>query len=73
MIEKTRTILVTGASSEIGLAIATQLHKQPQLLSLVLKVILRAICTFLIKQTGLKVSEAKTGAVTLIQRFGSIA
>ena len=31
------------------------------------------IATFLIKQAGLKRAEAATGAVTLIQRFGSAA
>ena len=36
-----------------------------------LKIIHRAISTFLIKQAGLKVSGGHTGAVTLIQRFGS--
>jgi len=35
--------------------------------------ILRVIATFLIKQAGLKRAEAATGAVTLIQRFGSAA
>ena len=46
---------------------------QPQLLAPVLQVIHRVIATFLIKQAGLKRSEADTGAVTLIQRFGSAA
>lgn len=46
---------------------------QPQLLSPILKIIHRAISTFLIKQAGLKVSEGHTGAATLIQRFGSAA
>ena len=46
---------------------------QPQLLTPVLKVIHRAISTFLIKQAGLKKKETSTGAVTLIQRFGSAA
>ena len=46
---------------------------QPHLLSPVLQVINRAISTFLIKQAGLKRTEAQTGAVTLIQRFGSTA
>jgi len=46
---------------------------QPHLLSSVLQVINRAISTFLIKQAGLKRTEAQTGAVTLIQRFGSAA
>jgi hypothetical protein len=41
-------------------------------LSQVLSVVYRAISTYLIKQTGFTVaSGAKTGAVTLIQRFGS--
>lgn len=45
---------------------------QPQVLSQVLGVVYRAISTYLIKQTGFTVtSGAKTGAVTLIQRFGS--
>ena len=45
----------------------------PQLLSPVLQVINRAISSFLIKQAGLKRPQAATGAVTLIQRFGSAA
>jgi Putative transposase/Transposase zinc-binding domain len=45
----------------------------PELLSSVLAVIHRVIATFLIKQAGAKRSEAHTGAVTLIQRFGSAA
>ena len=49
------------------------LAAHPQLLSPVLKVINRAISTFLTKQAGLKCTEAQTGAVTLIQRFGSAA
>ena len=45
---------------------------QPQVLSQVLGVVYRAISTYLIKKTGFTVaSGAKTGAVTLIQRFGS--
>jgi len=45
---------------------------QPQVLSQVLGVVYRAISTNLIKKTGFTVaSRAKTGAVTLIQRFGS--
>jgi hypothetical protein len=46
---------------------------QPQLLAPLLQVIHRVIATFLIKQAGLKRREANTGAVTLIQRFGSAA
>ncbi len=43
----------------------------PYLISPVLQVISRAISTFLIKQAGFKRREAQTGAITLIQRFGS--
>ena len=49
------------------------LAAHPHLLSPVLRVINRAISTFLTKQAGLKCTEAQTGAVTLIQRFGSVA
>ena len=49
------------------------LAAHPHLLSPVLQVINRALSTFLIKQAGLKRTEAQTGAVTLIQRFGSAA
>jgi hypothetical protein len=45
----------------------------PPLLSPALQVINRALSTFLIKQAGLTHSQAQTGAVTLIQRFGSAA
>ena len=45
----------------------------PDLLSPVLQCIHRVIATFLIKQSGLQRSQAHTGAVTLIQRFGSAA
>jgi hypothetical protein len=47
------------------------LAAHPHLLSPVLQVTHRAISTFLIKQVGLKRAQAATGAVTLIQRFGS--
>jgi hypothetical protein len=49
------------------------LMTQPQLLTPLLKVIHRVIATFLIKRAGLKRRQADTGAVTLIQRFGSAA
>ncbi len=49
------------------------LAAHPHLLSAVLQVVNRAISTFLIKQAGLKRTQAQTGAVTLIQRFGSAA
>jgi len=45
----------------------------PHLLAPVLQVIHRVISTFLIKQAGVKSTEAATGAVTLVQRFGSAA
>jgi Putative transposase/Transposase zinc-binding domain len=45
----------------------------PELLSSVLQIIHRVIATFLIKQAGVKRQDAGTGAVTLIQRFGSAA
>ena len=45
----------------------------PQLLAPGLQIIHRVISGFLLKQTGLKRAQAATGAVTLIQRFGSAA
>jgi hypothetical protein len=45
----------------------------PDLLSPLLQCIHRVVAAFLIKQSGLKRSQAHTGAVTLIQRFGSAA
>ncbi len=45
----------------------------PELLTRALRIAHRVIATFLIKQAGLKRAEAATGAVTLIQRFGSAA
>ena len=49
------------------------LAAHPHLLSPVLQVVNRAISSFLIRQAGLKRPQAATGAVTLIQRFGSAA
>ena len=46
---------------------------QPQLLTPVLQVIHRVIARFMIKLAGVKGSQAHTGALTLIQRFGSAA
>jgi hypothetical protein len=46
---------------------------QPQLLAPLLRVIHRVIAGFLVKRAGFKLSRADTGAVTLIQRFGSAA
>ena len=45
----------------------------PELLAPVLRIIHRVIAGFLRKQAGLKRAAADTGAVTLIQRFGSAA
>ena len=45
----------------------------PELLTPVLQILHRVLSGFLIKQAGLKRTEAATGAVTLIQRFGSAA
>ncbi len=47
---------------------ATQPHLLP-----VLQVIHRALSTFVIHQAGLTHAQAQTGAITLIQRFGSAA
>src|SRR3954466_14677628 len=49
------------------------LATHPELLSALLQIIHRVIATFLIKQSGRKRSQAHSGAVTLIQRFGSAA
>ena len=46
---------------------------RPELLTPVLRLIHRVIAGFLLKQAGLKRATADTGAVTLIQRFGSAA
>ncbi len=45
----------------------------PELLTPVLRIVHRLITRFLLKQAGLKRCAADTGAVTLIQRFGSAA
>ena len=49
------------------------LAAQPKLVTPVLQVVHRAITRFLLVQAGLKADEADSGAVTLIQRFGSAA
>jgi len=46
---------------------------QPVLVTLVLQVVHRVITRHLLDQTGFKADEADSGAVTLIQRFGSAA
>ena len=45
----------------------------PELLTPLLRIVHRVITGFLLKQAGLKRAAADTGAVTLIQRFGSAA
>ena len=45
----------------------------PELLTPVLQIIHRVIARFLLKQACVKRTAADTGAVTLIQRFGSTA
>ena len=49
------------------------LAAQPKRVTPVLQVVHRAITCFLLDQAGLKADEARSGAVTLIQRFGSAA
>ena len=49
------------------------LAAQPKLVTPVLQVVHRAITRLLLDQAGLKADEAHSGAVTLIQRFGSAA
>lgn len=44
---------------------------EPRVLSRALEVVTRAISTYLVKKAGFTHMTAKTGAVTLIQRFGS--
>jgi len=45
---------------------------QPELLTPVLRIVHRVIARFLLRQAGLSRATADTGAVTLIQRFGSV-
>ncbi len=47
------------------------LASNPQVVTKVLGIVNRAISTHLIKKAGFKKTEAHTGTVTLIQRFGS--
>ncbi len=58
-------------SFPIALRIVFAAH--PELLSPMSRIIQRVIARFPIKQAGLKHGESGTGAVTLIQRFGSAA
>jgi hypothetical protein len=43
----------------------------PQAMGKVLRIVYRAIATHTIHKAGLQVKDGATGAVTLIQRFGS--
>ena len=45
----------------------------PELITPVLRIIHRAVGSFLIRQTGVKRNDAASGAITLIQRFGRAA
>ena len=49
------------------------LAAQPKLVTPVLQVVHRVITRFVLKQAGVKADEADSGAVTLMQRFGSAA
>ena len=46
---------------------------QPRVMGKVLRIVYRTISTYLIKKAGHSKKTARTGAVTLIQRFGSAA
>ena len=46
---------------------------QPKQVTPVLRVVHRVITRFLLDQAGLKAGQADSGAVTLMQRFGSAA
>ena len=47
------------------------LAREPHVMSAVLGIVYRAIASYSINQAGLTAATAHTGAVTLIQRFGS--
>lgn len=55
----------------LPLALRFLLATRPEVLSRVLGIVYRAISGHLIKRAGLNRASAKTGAVTLIQCFGS--
>jgi hypothetical protein len=64
--------MTTDASAEVRFGARFLFAAQPQVLSQVLGVVYRAISTYLIRRNGFTIaSGANTGAVTLIQRFGS--
>jgi Putative transposase len=49
------------------------LAAQPELLTPVLQVVHRVMTRFLLKRAGVKADRADSGAVAMIQRFGSAA
>jgi len=49
----------------------TPLASRPEVMGRVLGIVYRCIATHLIKKAGFSRKTAQTGAVTLIQRFGS--
>ena len=57
----------------LPIALRLLLAAQPQHLTPLLQVVHRVLTRFLLGQAGLKADEAVSGAVTLIQRFGSAA
>ena len=70
-------VIPTVARAAMGVVVSDpsslSLRRPPQLLTPVLQIVHRVIATFLIQQTGFQRTEAHTGAVTLIQCFGSAA
>ena len=62
-----------GARRPVGLVFRIVFAAHPELLAPVLRIIHRVIARFLLRQAGLRRATADTGAVTLIQRFGSAA
>ena len=62
-----------GLPSSAAIPLRLLLTAQPKLVTLVLQVVHRAITRHLLEQAGFKAAEADSGAVTLIQRFGSAA
>ena len=57
----------------LPIALRLLLAAQPKLVTPMLQVVHRVITRFLLKQAGAKADKADSGAVTLIQRFGSAA
>src|SRR5690606_25148327 len=63
------SVLGLGARGHLGLTAA--LHETTFTLTHVLGIVYRAISGFILEKAGLTRSDGDTGAVTLIQRFGS--